>query len=473
VGTCRSDAKGDIQVGRPHKGKSTDAEHRGGVIRSSVEATVMDVEQRGYIIQLILKTNQNNWKESMEKTKSFNIPKSLVWNAFKLVKANKGAAGVDGESIAIFEKNLKSNLYKLWNRLSSGSYFPAPVKRVEIPKADGKMRPLGIPTVTDRIAQMAIRLKFEPEVEPYFDKDSYGYRPKKSALDAVGKVRERCWKSDWVLDVDIQGFFDNIDHELLMRAVRKHTTCRWTILYVERWLKAAVQYPDGCIENTSKGTPQGGVISPLLANLFLHYALDRWVRNKFPDVKFARYADDAVYHCKSRYSAEQLQKSIENRLEECKLKLHPEKTKIVYCKDKDRKHNYQHFMFDFLGYTFRPRLVRSWRGNYFVGFTPAMSKKARKSVSQKIKGWKMHLWSAKTLESIAYALNPVIRGWINYYGKYRRSILYSIQDQLDYALVRWAKRKYKKLKPSLKKATSWLSRIKQKQPRLFAHWALL
>jgi RNA-directed DNA polymerase len=258
-----------------------------------------------------------------------------------------------------------------------------------------------------------------------------------------------------------------------MRAVRKHTSCRWTILYVERWLEAPVQHPDGRIESTSKGTPQGGVISPLLANLFLHYALDRWVRTKFPDVKFARYADDAVYHCKSRYTAERLRKAIESRLNECKLKLHPDKTKIVYCKDNTRKGNYQHFQFDFLGYTFRPRLVKSRRGNYFVSFTPAMSKKARMSISQKVRGWKIHLWSAQTLESIAYVLNPVIRGWINYYGKYRRSSLHSVQEQLDYALVRWAKRKYKKLKPSLRKATAWLRRIKLKQPKLFTHWAIL
>jgi len=409
----------------------------------------------------------------MEKTKPFNIPKQLVWNAFKLVKANKGAAGVDGESIAVFEQNLKSNLYKLWNRLSSGSYFPAPVKRVDIPKSDGKMRPLGIPTVADRIAQMAVRLKFEPEVEPHFDEDSYGYRPKKSALEAIGITRKRCWENDWILDIDIQGFFDNIDHELLMRAVRKHTECRWTLLYIERWLKAPVQHQDGHIEITSKGTPQGGVISPLLANLFLHYGLDKWVRNNFPEVKFVRYADDAVYHCKSRYAAERLMKSIAVRLEECKLRLHPEKTKIVYCKDKHRIGKYPQFQFDFLGYTFRPRLVKSRRGNYFVSFSPAMSKKARKSISQKVKEWKLHLWSAQTLESIAYALNPVIRGWINYYGRYRRSSLHSVQEQLDYALVRWAKRKYKKLKPSLRKATAWLRRIKQKQPKLFTHWALL
>ena len=255
-----------------------------------------------------------------------------------------------------------------------------------------------------------------------------------------------------------------------MRAVRKHTNCRWSLLYVERWLKTPVQHPNGRIETVEKGTQQGGVISPVLANLFLHYALDRWVRTKFPDVEFARYADDAVYHCKSRYRAESLREAIKVRLEECKLKLHPEKSKIVYCKDDKRKGAYEQIQFDFLGYTFRPRLVKSRKGNFFVGFTPALSIKARKKISSRIKGWKIHLWSGQTLESIAEALNPIIRGWLYYYGRYCKSSLHGIRKQIDFAIVRWAKRKYKKLKSSLKRARSWVKGVRQRQRSLFFHW---
>jgi len=271
------------------------------------------------------------------KGKSFTISKYEVWEAYKRVKSNRGAAGVDRQSIEEFDRDLKNNLYKLWNRMSSGSYFPAPVLRVEIPKADGRLRPLGIPTVMDRIAQMVVKRCLEPELEKHFHSDSYGYRPSKSALDAVGVARKRCWEYDWVLDLDIKGFFDNIDHDLLMRALRKHTDCRWILLYVKRWLEAPVQLPDGSLQERDKGTPQGSVISPLLANLFLHYAFDLWMQRRCPSVPFERYADDVICHCKSRSQAEGLLDAISKRMTECKLELNHTKTKIVYCKDNRRK----------------------------------------------------------------------------------------------------------------------------------------
>ncbi|MES9859192.1 MAG: group II intron reverse transcriptase/maturase [Sedimenticola sp.] len=276
----------------------------------------------------------------MKQAKSFCITKRQVWEAYKRVKVNKGAAGVDGQTIKDFEADLKDNLYKLWNRLASGSYFPSPVMRVEIPKSDGGIRPLGIPTVADRVAQMVVKQFLEPELEKHFHSDSYGYRPGKSALGAVGQARERCWKSNWVLDLDIKGFFDNIDHELIMRAVSRHTDEKWVLIYIERWLKAPVEMLDGSHTYPEKGTPQGGVVSPLLANLFLHYAFDQWMERENPTISFERYADDAVCHCKNRIQAEKLQQELNERMGSVGLELHPEKTKIVYCKDDNRREGY-------------------------------------------------------------------------------------------------------------------------------------
>jgi RNA-directed DNA polymerase len=314
----------------------------------------------------------------VSQAKPFDISKQVVWEAYKRVKSNRGTYGVDGESIADFEVNLKDNLYKVWNRMTSGSYFPPAVRAVEIPKGNGGKRVLGIPTVSDRIAQMVAKTYLEPKLEPQFHEDSYGYRPGKSAIEAVGMARQRCWRRDWVLDLDIKGFFDNIDHELLMRAVKKHTDCAWKLLYVERWLKVPSQGVDGVRVNRDKGTPQGGVISPLLANLFLHYALDVWMKTNYPNIPFERYADDAVFHCRTEAGAKVLRKAIESRLKECRLELHPEKTKIVYCKDDDRRGNYPNEKFDFLGYTFRPRRSKNRAGKYFVNFSPAISNEAAK-----------------------------------------------------------------------------------------------
>jgi group II intron reverse transcriptase/maturase len=404
------------------------------------------------------------------KAKPFSITKRAVWEAFKRVKANQGAAGVDGESIEEFEKDLSNNLYKLWNRMSSGSYFPTPVRRVEIPKPDGRKRSLGIPTVADRVAQVVVKQYVEPILEPHFHRDSYGYRPGKSALQAVGVARKRCWKYHWVLDLDIRSFFDTIDHKLLLRAVRKHTQCKWVLLYIERWLKASVQMPDGELEDQRKGTPQGGVISPLLANLFLHYALDKWMEKHFPELPFERYADDVICHCVSEKQAKYLLDTIRRRLAECRLELNTHKTRIVYCKDNFRNGNYTNESFDFLGFTFRPRLSKSRKGKYFVNFSPAVSNKATKTMRQEIRSWSLHRRTDKCLEDFARMFNPIIRGWINYYGSYYKSALYQTFWHLDRILSRWASRKYKRLRGRQRKAQRWLRRIRTRQPWLFAHW---
>lgn len=322
----------------------------------------------------------------MSQSKPFALSRQAVWSAYKKVKANKGSAGTDGQSIEEFDKNLLGNLYKIWNRMASGSYMPPAVRRVDIPKATGGTRPLGIPTVSDRIAQMVVKDMLEPVVDPLFHDDSYGYRPHKSAHDALRMARHRCWRTDWVRDVDIKGFFDNIDHELLMRTVCRHTDCRWVQLYIERWLTASVCMPDGTVQMRDKGTPQGGVISPLLANLFLHYAFDMWVKREFPVVRFERYADDIVIHCKSHTQAMMLRGRLRKRLAECKLEMSPGKTKVVYCKDRERTEAYPDISFDFLGYTFRPRKSFSKEGELSVNFLPAMSGRAAKAIRQTVRG---------------------------------------------------------------------------------------
>ena len=335
------------------------------------------------------------------------------------------------------------------------------------------MRPLGIPTVSDRIAQMVAKTYLEPELEQHFHPDSYGYRPGKSALDAVGQARKRCWRRDWELDLDIKGFFDNIDHELMMRAVRTHTREKWLILYIERWLKAPIELQDGTQYHPEKGTPQGGVISPLLANLFLHYAFDKWMERNNPTIQFERYADDAVCHCKSKAQAEELRRSLEARMEEVGLELHPGKTKIVYCQDADRREEYTQTSFDFLGYTFRPRRSKNYRGEYFINFTPAISNKAARQIRQTSRKWDWPLRSDKTLEDLARMFNAEIRGWINYYGRYYKSAMIPTLKCLERRLVMWATRKYKRLRNHRRRAAVWLRRIARKQPTLFAHWRLL
>ena len=409
----------------------------------------------------------------MSAPKSFAVSKQVVWEAYRRVKANQGAAGVDGESIAEFESDLKGNLYKLWNRLSSGSYMPPPVRAVEIPKRAGSgVRTLGVPTVADRIAQTVVRLYLEPGVEPVFHPDSYGYRPGRSALDAVDACRRRCWKRDWVIDLDIQAFFDSVDHELMLKAVAHHTDQRWVLLYVERWLKAPLQRADGVLEPRDRGTPQGSAISPLLANLFLHYAFDAWIAREFPHVQFERYCDDAVVHCASERDARVVLAAITRRLAACRLQLHPDKTRIVYCKDSNRRGSHEHEQFEFLGYTFRARRAQNKRGDVFASFAPAVSTDAAKSIRRTIRRWQLHHRSRDTLADLARSINAIVRGWINYYGRFYPSELAKSLRQLNHYLVRWALWKYKRLRGHPARAWQLLANVARREPELFAHWQL-
>jgi RNA-directed DNA polymerase len=410
----------------------------------------------------------------VDKAKPFCIAKRDVWEAYKRVKANQGAAGVDGQSIAQFEEDLSNNLYRIWSRMSSGSYFPPPVLRVEIPKDGGAgVRPLGIPTVSDRIAQMVVKQHLEPLLEAHFHEDSYGYRPGRSAHDALNVARQRCWKYDWVLDLDIKSFFDSIDWDLMLRAVRHHTDCKWVLLYVERWLRAPVCMPDGALVSREKGTPQGAVVSPVLANLFLHYAFDLWMRRTYPGIVFERYADDVICHCRSEAQALELKQALEARFAECKLQLHPQKTKIVYCKDANRRGSYSVQQFDFLGYTFRPRRSKNRAGRLFVSFAPAVSSKAAKAMRQRVRGWRVHRRTDLALDELAQWIQPVVRGWVQYYARFYPSALRTALRTLDSFLVRWAQRKYKRLRGHTKRAWGWLMSVRARQPRLFAHWVPL
>jgi RNA-directed DNA polymerase len=409
---------------------------------------------------------------TMDEAKPFCIAKREVWEAYKQVKANHGAAGVDGQSIEDFDRDLSKNLYRIWNRMSSGSYFPPPVRRVDIPKGDtGGTRPLGIPTVSDRIAQMVVKRHLEPILEPVFHRDSFGYRPGRSAHDALVKARQRCWASDWVLDLDIKSFFDEIDWELLMKAVRRHTACPWVLLYLERWLRAPVRMSDGELVERERGTPQGAVVSPLLANLFLHYAFDCWMQREYPDIPFERYADDAICHCASEAQARELHQALDRRFAECRLRLHPQKTRIVYCKDANRSGEYPERSFDFLGYTFRPRVAIGRHRKRFVSFIPAVSDKAAKRMRLEVRRWRMHLRSDLELEEIARWARPTLTGRVRYYGRFYPSKLREELRTIDAFLVRWVSRKYKRFRGHTLAAWEWLRSLRRRNPALFAHWA--
>lgn len=407
----------------------------------------------------------------MPDAKPYVIPKGLVWTAYQRVKANHGAAGVDGESLAAFEQHLEDNLYKVWNRMSSGSYFPPPVRLVEIPKEDGGKRPLGIPTVADRVAQTVVLLVLEPEVDPHFHPDSYGYRPGKSALDAVGQARHRCWATDWVIDLDIEDFFGSLSHDLVERAAAHHTDLPWVRLYIGRWLRAPVERPDGTREARTQGTPQGGVISPLLANLLLHYVFDAWLSRTYPSVRFERYADDAVVHCTSEAEARTVLDAIRRRFEECGLRLHPTKTRIVYCKDANRPGKYAHVSFDFLGYTFRPRRAKNRQGKTFLSFLPAISARAAKKLRARARAWR-HLPTQQRLEAVVRVVNPVVRGWVTYYGRFYRSRCVAVLRHVNLALAAWVSRKYKRFRRRPRAARQWLRRLAVRDPQFCVLWML-
>ena len=399
--------------------------------------------------------------------KPFDIPKRLVWQAWKQVKANGGAAGVDGQSIADFEADLKDNLYKVWNRMSSGTYFPPAVRAVEIPKASGGTRVLGVPCVGDRVAQTVAALALEPRTESVFHEDSYGYRPRRGALDAVAKCRERCWEKDWIIDLDVRKFFDSVPWDLMVKAVQANTTHeqRWIVLYVQRWLAAPIQMPDGRVADRERGTPQGSAASPVLANLFMHYAFDTWLEREFPAVRFERYADDAVVHCATRRQAEEVLAALAARMAEVGLELHPEKTKIVYCKDRKRRQPYDGpCKFTFLGYEFRARKAPTGDGtSMFTAFLPAVSRDALKRMSGEVRRWRINLRTTSDIAELAEWMNPVICGWMTYYGRFYRTELHGLLKRINTYLVRWARRKFKRLR-SFKKAKRWWNGLLQRQP---------
>lgn len=398
----------------------------------------------------------------------------MVWEAYKKVRANKGSAGVDSISMEEFDANRGKHLYKLWNRMASGSYFPPMVKQVEIPKKDGNVRKLGIPTISDRVGQMVVKMYIEPRLEKVFSPNSYGYRPHRNAHQALTAVRKNCWKSDWVIDLDIKGFFDNIDHNKLMLAVEKHIPENWVKRYIARWLASPVLTKTGeIIINKGKGTPQGGVISPVLANLFLHYGFDKWLEQNDSTINYTRYADDVIVHCSSQQHAERTLSTIRNRMTQIGLELHPKKTKIVYCKDYRRQQKYSIVKFDFLGYSFQPRTSKSKKTKrLFLGFDCAISISSKKRIADKLGELKVHRMTVKSIVGIAYCLNPMIRGWIRYYGKFRISMLHKVFKLLNNRLVRWARKRYKRYKNSIKRAYQWFTRVQEQFPNLFYHWQM-
>jgi len=431
------------------------------------------MEQRAWVVPLhfinqLIRMRMNLWNE----TKSIPISRQMVWEAYQKVRSNQGGAGVDEVSNQEFDADRSKHLYKLWNRMASGSYFPPPVKEVEIPKKDGSIRKLGVPTISDRVGQTVVKMFIEPRLEAVFNPNSYGYRPNKNAHQALQSVRKNCWKQDWVIDLDIKGFFDNIDHDKLMLAVEKHVPEKWAVLYIKRWLEApAITRSGELVQRLGKGTPQGGVISPLLANLFLHYAFDKWLENTDKNVRFARYADDAIIHCKSKAHAEHILRKTHERMESVGLELHPEKTKIVYCRDYRRKGTYPVVKLDFLGYSFQPRSAFSKKTRkMFLGYDCAISISSRKRIADKLEEINVNKLSFKSIVGVAQYLNPMIRGWVHYYGKFKRYELTKVFRLLSVRLVWWARRRYKRYKTSIRKGYKWLATVRKQFPTLFYYW---
>ena len=409
-----------------------------------------------------------------ERQKTHPIDRKQVWEAFKQVRASGGSAGVDGTTIDVVRSNPRKYLYPVWSRMASGSYFPKPVRQVLIPKSDGTKRSLGIPTVADRVAQMVVKQKLEKLVDKHFSACSFGYRPDLSAHDAIERCRVHCMRHSWVIDLDIKGFFDNIDHELMMQLVKRFTQEKYMLLYIERWLKAPIRLTDGTLkESEGRGTPQGGVISPLLANIFLHFAFDMWIGKQLPKERFERYADDIIIHCSTFKETMRILEAVKLRLREYKLELNQSKTKIVYCHASQKPQipdQEVYRSFDFLGFTFKPRIIKT-RGIIQVGTTPAISRASQKRINEQCFKLKIHRMVHLTLDKIAIILRSRTRGWINYYGKFRRSDMHGVFRTLNFRLARWVRNKYRRFR---RKhwffAYKWLVDVSQKFPSLFVHW---
>src|SRR5665213_292782 len=403
--------------------------------------------------------------------KPFAIPKQLVWEAWRQVKANKGAPGVDGQALEEFESDLKNQLYRIWNRMSSGSYFPPPVRAVEVPKPHGGgLRTLGVPTIADRVAMTVAAMYLQERAEPRFHPDSYGYRPRKSALEAVGVCRRRCWENDWIIDLDVRKFFDEVPWDLIVKAVEAVTDTRWVLLYVKRWLAAPSQQPDGTLVERDEGTPQGSAVSPILVNLFMHFAFDLWMARNYPDCPFERYADDAVVHCTTKHQAERVLDGIATRMSEVGLRLHPEKTRVVYCKDDNRRGEHEHTTFTFLGFAFRAReAINGKTGVHFTSFQPAISPEALKAKGARLRELRIHTRTNLSLNDLARWLNPIVRGWMNYYGRYYRTELHPLLRRVSTYLRRWAGKKYKRLR-TFKRFKRWWTGLQHREPGLFAQW---
>ena len=399
-------------------------------------------------------------------TKSQPISRKMVWQAYAKVKANEGSAGIDGMDWEYLEKHRSSELYKLWNRLTSGSYYPQPVKRVAIPKKGGGQRHLGIPTILDRIAQQVVRAHLEQQVEPLFHHSSFGYRPRRNCHQAVEQACSNSMNHDFAIDLDIKGFFDNIDHELMMKAVKHYCPDKWVLMYVERWLHAGIFQNDGTITPTLQGTPQGGIISPLLANIFLHVVFDKWMEKNHPEKPFERYADDIVVHCKTEKQALFMLRQIKSRMNTCRLELHPEKTRIINLRGIAQKQYPKGF--DFLGFTIRPE---GFRFKERIKAVPGIfvSQKSKTSIMQKFREMNIHKWRT-SLEHIAQKINPVIRGIISYYHKFQHNDMRWIWHQLNVRLLKWVKWERDLGK---KRALCYLRTKYEQRPSLFEHWRLV
>jgi RNA-directed DNA polymerase len=467
------DVKEKAQAGQTLARPNTDAVYDGGLSRSSDEVPVMGMERRAGVIQLELPltTSDSRGRDSAVPTKSIPITKQMVWEAYKKVRSNHGAAGLDRETIERYEERLSDNLYILWNRLSSGSYFPAPVLEVEIPKSDGRMRKLGIPTVNDRVAQQVIKCYLEPRLESEFLEQSYGYRPLKSAHQAVSQVRKNVRHYAWVIDMDIAGFFDHMSHDLLMKALDKHVEEKWVKMYITRWLTAPIEDRQGNRRHREgEGAPQGGIISPLLANLFLHYAFDKWLEIKYPNLCFVRYADDIIVHCNSLEESEEVLATIKERLSACKLALNEQKTKIVHCTRIDSKYRFKSVKFDFLGFSFQPRPTMGKNGKMFLGYDCSISIKSETKIVETFRRSNFHCWTGGDITRIADVFNPKIRGWINYFGKFRKYNLMRVFKRFNWRLIKWAVKRYKRFKGSMQKAGRWIRHLATSYPGLFVHW---